>query len=366
MKGIELFMRIIRRFVFTAAFLIAAILMIRAAKQYGDFLFMFYPGIMREVQLILSELSDKLNYVVWERAALIALCWVVITLILDILLQENLLRWISGITAAAAFLLCAYVGLSGLNHYAPSVADGMRLEVRSDYTVDDLKAATIYYQAGANRAAGQVNRNLNGEFEAADFSVLAEQVGSGMKNMVRTSYVFGGSTVAPKALGFLSRYDIPSVYSCFTGECCINPNVDDIALPFLMSRETARRMSIARDDDAEFIAMLSCMASDAQDYCYSGYFMAYRACMEGLKTLDADVAAEVAAGESDELRQELATCTFQTAHSLGTQWLPKVEALDKKELDVAKTELPDLASLLVSWQIRQSDPTQLTRFQFSA
>lgn len=359
-------MRIVRRFIFTAAFLAAAVLMIRAAKRYGDFLFMFYPGIMREVQAFLSEFSAKLDYLLWERAALIALCWAGITLLLDILLQENLLRWVSGVTAVVALLLCAYVGLNGLNHYAPSVADGMRLEVQEDYTVEELKQAAIYYRFGAEQAATEVSRKADGSFHAAEFSTLAEQVDSGMKNMIRTSYVFGGSTVAPKELGYLSKFDIPSLYCCFTGECCINPNVEDLALPFVMSREISRRMSIARDDDAEFIGLLSCIASDSPDYRYSGYVMAYRFCMETLETLNSDDAQEIAAGESALLRTDLENCTFQAEHSLGARWLPKVEGLDKKDEEKLTVEAPDLASLLVSWQQRETTPVESDTVLFAA
>ncbi|MBE6932119.1 MAG: DUF3810 domain-containing protein [Ruminococcaceae bacterium] len=352
-------MKIVRRFIFTAAFLFAAILMIRAAKEHGDFLFMFYPGIMREIQVILSELTIELDYLLWERIALVALIWAGVTLLLDIILQENILRWISGVTAVLAFVFCVYVGLSGLNHYAPSVAEGMRMEVRQDYTVAELSKAAAYYRDGANQFAPYVERDDNGVFEADDdFEAMGQQLGSGMKNMIKTSYVFGGSTVAPKELGYLSRYDIPSVYSCFTGECCINPNVEDIAMPFLMSREAARRMSIVRDSDAEFVASLACIASDSRDYRYSGNFMAYRFCMEALTALDADAAAEVAEGECEELKADLAASTFMPEESLGAQWLGRMEELDEKEqakLPVT-TEYPDVASLLVGWHIHLTTP----------
>lgn len=352
-------MKIVRRFIFTAAFLFAAILMIRAAKEHGDFLFMFYPGIMREIQFILSELTIQLDYLLWERIALILLIWAGVTLLLDIILQENILRWISGVTAVAAFVFCAYVGLSGLNHYAPSVAEGMRMEVRQDYTVSELKKAAAYYRDGANQFAPYVERDANGAYVSDDtFEEMAQQVGSGMKNMTRTSFVFGGSTVAPKELGYLTRYDIPSIYSCFTGECCINPNVEDTALPFLMSYEAARRMSIVREGDAEFIASLACIASDSRDYRYSGNFMAYRFCMEALTALDAEAAGEIAEGECEELKADLAASTFMPEESLGTQWLGRMEALDKKEQSEISepVDYPDVASLLVGWHIHLTTP----------
>ena len=351
-------MRIVRRFVFTAAFLVAALLMIRGARQYSDFSFMFYPGILREVETFLSELTAKLDYVLWERIALVLLIWAGVTLLLDIILQENLLRWVSGVTAVAAFLLCAFVGLSGLNRYAPSVAESMRLEVRSDYSVKELRQAAAYYRDGANRAAAKVARDDEGLFDAAEFEELGEQLGSGMKNMIRTSYVFGGSTVAPKRLSeYVARYDVPAFYSCFTGECCVDPNIEDSALPFLMGCQAAKRMSITRDADAEFLSVLSCIASDSEDYNYSGYLMAYRFCMQALTELDSAAADTVARGESEELQADLTSATYMPEGSLGLQWVERLEKLDKKELDVPeRPEPPDIASLLVGWYDHLTHP----------
>ena len=352
-------MRIVRRFVFTAAFLVAALLMIRGARQYSDFLFMFYPGILREVETFLSELTAKLDYVLWERIALVLLIWAGVTLLLDIILQENLLRWVSGVTAVAAFLLCAFVGLSGLNRYAPSVAESMRLEVRSDYSVKELRQAAAYYRDGANRAAAKVARDDEGLFDAAEFEELGEQLGSGMKNMIRTSYVFGGSTAAPKKLNHFKRYsDGPSVYCCLTGECCIDPAVEDSAMPFLMSFEAARRMSIFRDGDAAFVAILACIASDSKDYNYSGYFMAYRLCMQALSELDPAEADTVAEGESEALRADLASAKYLPEHAVSGAWIDRVEKLDKKELGREMAEVPDAAALLVIWHKHLTEPAE--------
>ena len=356
-------MRIVRRFVFAAAFLIATVLLIRAAKQNGDFLFLFYPGILREVETFLAELTGKLDYVLWERIALICLIWAAIALVLDIILQENLLRWVSGVAAVIAMLLCLFVGLSGINRYAPSVAESMRLEVRADYTAKELRSAADYYLDGANQAAEKVSRGFDGQFHAADFETLGEQLGSGMRNMVRKdahrSYVFGGSTVPPKKLKLLARYsDVPSVYSCLTGECCINPDVEDTAMPFLMSCEAAHRMSIAREGDAEFVAILACIASDSKDYNYSGYFMAYRFCMEALSQIDPGAADEVAQNESALLRNDLAAATYMPEDSLAEQWIERVEKLDKKELDAELPEAPDIAALLIIWHEELTKPAE--------
>ncbi len=351
-------MRTVRRFVFAAAFLVATVLLIRAAKQNGDFLFLFYPGILREVETFLAELTAKLDYVLWERIALVCLIWAGITLLLDIILQENLLRWISGVAALISLLLCLFVGLSGLNRYAPSVAESMRLETRTDYSVKQLRNAASYYRDGANRAAEEVSRDYKGLFRAADFDTLGEELGSGMRNMVRTSYVFGGSTVAPKRLKYLTRYNIPSVYCCLTGECCINPDMEDTAMPFLMSSEAARRMSIARDGDAEFVGILACIASDSRDYNYSGYFMAYRFCMQALTELDPEAADAVAEKESDALRADLAAATYMPEASLAEEWIGRVEQLDKKDLGPEQPEPPDIAALLVIWHLHLTAPAE--------
>ena len=120
-------------------------------------------------------------------------------------------------------------------------------------------------------------------------------------------------------------------------------------MPFLMSFETARRMSIARDGDAAFVAVLACIASDSKDYNYSGYFMAYRLCMQALNARDPAEADTVAQGESVNLRNDLAVAEYLPEHDLSEQWIEKVEQLDKKERDLRMPETPDAAALLVIW-----------------
>ena len=70
--------------------------------------------------------------------------------------------------------------------------------------------------------------------------------------------------------------------------------------------------------------------------------------------MDSAAAAEVAAGESAVLKHDLEACTFESTHSLGAQWLPEVEKLDKKNKDNKAPEAPDFAALLVSWYLREN------------
>ena len=349
-------MRIVRRFVFTAAFLLGAVLLLTAAGKYGDFIYMFYPTIIREIQTILSEMSAKLPYLIWERVLLIAVIWAAITLLLDIVLQENLLRWVSGITMVLSCLLCLFVAASGLNYYAPSVAEGLRIEVVEEPTAAQVKATGAYYQRLANLAGKNVSRGENGIYTGADFDTLAQQLGSGMHNMTRTSYLFGGSTQPPKKLGFLTKYGISSMFCPFTGECCVSPGAEPTVLPYLMGVEAARRASVLREEDAAFISLLSCMASDSADYRYSGYLLAYRFCVQALEALDPLEAQSLAEGESTELTADLAACSYTLENAVSTRWLNWLASLKE---DPSGT-YPGLTSLLVSWHRHLTVPVALT------
>ena len=345
-------MKIIRRFVFTAVFLVAAFLMVQAARANSDFFYMLYPAIMREVQGVLSALTQELDYVLWQRVLLVAAIWAVISLIVDIILQENLLRWVSGVTMLASFALCLYVVMGGLNVYAPSVAQDMRLSTNSDYTVQQLQLAAEYYRDQANAYADQVTRTADGLCAGEEFDVLTGEVASGLHNMTRESYVFGGTPGAIKQMPWKKLISASGVVMPVTGEICVDETLEPAALPFFMTRETARQLSIARNDDASFVAILACMASDSPLFRYSGSLMGYRLCMRTLEELDSTAAYKVASGAGEALQADVEVASFWPETTAGEKLMLRLNRGEEMQA------LPDVTELLVAWHIRLTTPEE--------
>lgn len=64
---------------------------------------------------------------------------------------------------------------------------------------------------------------------------------------------------------------ISGVYTYFTGEANINTNMPDYTIPFTAAHEMAHQRGISREDEANFMAFLVCIASDDPYIRYSGY-----------------------------------------------------------------------------------------------
>lgn len=354
-------MRTTRRFIFTGIFVALTLLIVVAARKYQDLLYLFYTSISREVQGFLSNWSGKFGFVLWQAALVLLLLWGIASLVITIVRRGNILRWISGVTLIASLLSCLFMLLWGANYYGPTVAENMRLDVKV-FSVEELQKTTEYYRDLANQAADQVSRDAEGIFAPADFDTLAGQAGDGYHAMTRVCHVFGGSTDAPvKALhwgGLFSRLGTTGITVCFTGEACVNPKTFAAALPMTMAHELAHRMSIAREDDANFAAILTCTASSYLDYQYSGYFMAYLYCYNALYEQDPDLAGQVGEAANENLRRDLAANNIHYDKHSGTvqDLAQSINDTYLKSMgeDRGVEAYDDVADLLVAWYLDQN------------
>ena len=345
-------MKITRNVLLTVVFLVLAGLTVFAADKYYNLLFLFYPSLTREIQGYLATWSAGFDFVVWQRVILILLGLIAVTLIICILRKRNILNWLFGWTAVAGIGICLFMLVWGVNLYSPGIDDDMRLDVNDSYSSTQLQDAAEYYLASANALATQVTRDEDGLCTIESFEATAANVGSGFDNMTRTCYVFGGSTEAPKPLawsGLLRNADMTGMMVPFTGETTVNEELLPVNIPFEMSRQVARRMSIATMEDASFAAILACMSSDDVTYQYAGYYMAYVYCYHALENTNPAKVAQITTGISEGLEKDLiANGTLDGDAPRGYMTISGDEINSNAKNTVA--------DLLVAWFIQQTTP----------
>ena len=144
----------------------------------------------------------SLNRIKYEELCeilLIALVlWFFITLIRAIV-RRRMVRWVTGVLLSVCILLTAFVGIWGLNYYAPKMTERLGLPDRQ-YTPAELKEATLYYRDRANELAAEVERDENGVMVEYDFDTLAKHAGDGYKKLAERYDCFDGSTVRVKKM----------------------------------------------------------------------------------------------------------------------------------------------------------------------
>ena len=268
------------------------------AKAHAALIDMIYPYVTRFLQTSLAEWSGTTDVLLWQLFALILAAGVLASIVLMIVLRWNPIQWFGWILAVASFVYMFHTAIWGLNYYAGELADDIRLEVR-EYTVTELKNATIYYRDRANILARNISRDEAGKPQYPSFEALAEEVGEGFQTLTydKTMSVFAGSTAPVKKLGWSDMYTsmgITGFTFAITGEAAVNPQIPAVSQPFTMAHELAHRMCIASEQDANFAAFLACSVHASTEIQYSAYFMAYRYCYNALASASTSTAQQSA------------------------------------------------------------------------
>ena len=354
-------MRNLRGFLVAAIFGGLTWLLTWAAKQYQNVLYLAYPFMSRTVQDYLASFTAKFDFCLWQVALLAAIVAFLATFVLALLLRRNLLRWLGGWTAAASVVLFLYMGMWGLNYYNPNtLAESMRLE-EAKQTVQNLRAATEYYRDRANTLAADQKRDSDGALVMSDFETLAAQAGEGFDTMTFRCSAFAGNRTPVKKLGFSELYDkmgFTGVTVALTGEAAVSTETYVGALPFTMCHEMAHRLSLAKEDEANFAAFLTCEANESKEFQYSGYFMAYIYCYNALAKLDSAAAREVAAGVNAQFRRDLDDNTANVSKSDGHVKDAAQSTYDSYQKSVGQAEgiltYDAVSSDLVSWYLSET------------
>ena len=294
----------------TAAILAAFTwVLIQMGQKYTTLVDMVYPYVTRSVQSFLTAWTGGFDFLVWQTAILFLIIVLIATLVLVFIFRAKIIRWLGWAVAAIVAVVLLHTGIYGLNQYAGPIEDDLRLNMK-DYTQTDLEHAAVFYRDMAMELADKVTRDENGAPVLGEFEELAAITGDGYRSLARerSFSIYGGDYTPVKKLGWAGIYSAmgkTGITVALTGEAAVNPNIPDQGLPFAMAHEMAHRLCIAREDDANFSAFLACAENESIAYQYSGYFMAYRFCIEALSSVDLEAAEELSAAVTGSLAADI-------------------------------------------------------------
>lgn len=330
-------------------------------QRFSTLVDMIYPYVIRTLQGMLAEWTSSVDFPVWQVLAVALGVLILASLVLMLILKWNPIQWAGWVLAVFSGLYMLNTMMWGLNYYAGTLAEDMRLEVAS-YNLEELTEATLYYRDKANDLAAQIPRDAAGNPDFADFAQLAQQAGDGFHTLTYTNHysIFAGSVVPVKELGWADLYTsmgVTGVTFGMTGESAVNPNVPDVGLPFAMAHEMAHRMCIAPERDANFAAFLACTANSDPQFQYSGYLMAFRYCFTALTSVDAQGAATVSQGISQQLRGDMAGYTAFFDSRVPTTSSNLASSVNDAYLKLSGEEsgsdsYGEVCDLLVNWHIQ--------------
>ena len=231
----------------------------------------------------LALLWDKLGYssaaeaLIWGFIAflLAALVWRLVKLIRGDR-WRNLYRLIMLPVAAALFVYAGYSALWGTYYYADDFLATGGFESR-EISVDELETVTRYFAARLNELGDEVQRDAQG-FYTLDRREILDRSREIYRNTEALHPRLAGPAVSAKAIAsshWLSYLDFTGFFFPFTGEACVNTDFPASLFPSTVAHELAHQRGVAREQDANFVAVLSSLESGDLDYGYSACLLAY-------------------------------------------------------------------------------------------
>lgn len=168
---------------------------------------------------------------------------------------------------------------------------------RRDVSAEELYATAAILARKVNEEAEQVVYSEQTKFSVMPYDTreLSEKLSAAYATAC-DRYGFPQrltSRVKPVMLSEAMSYThITGVYSFFTGEANLNVAFPDYTLPYTAAHELSHQRGVAREDEANFMAFLVCLESDAPYIRYSGYLNLYEYVASALYTASPELYAK--------------------------------------------------------------------------
>lgn len=228
--------------------------------------------------------------------------------------MSSLGHFFLNVLSSASLLYFIFITLWGLNYYRIPLEDTLQLNL-SPRSVEEL--VTLYNDliTQTNESREQVLETNEGIFTTNEtVTDLFKRAPLGYE-AAATQYPFlGGDYGLPKAVflsDLMSYTNITGIYSPFTAEANVNVSVPETTLLFTTMHEMAHQRGFASENEANFIAYLTCIAHPDVDFQYSGYLNALSYVNRALARVDREQLILLNEKLSDGVRRDL---NFQTKY----------------------------------------------------
>ena len=265
--------------------LVSALLILLHLAIRGNHQLMVWlsENLVRPVHGLLAWLCSYAPFSVAELVICLAVIGTVVYIIYEIVRlirrPEKLRRVYIIIATLLAVLLFVYAGfclLWGIYYYGDDfqAKSGLKAE---EISVEQLSEVTAYFADLANEYSTQVTRDENGVYTADREAILA-----------RSPEVFGavtelfpclrGPSVAAKPFALsriLSYLDFTGFFFPFTAEANVNMDFPPSLFAATVAHELSHQRGVAKEQEANFVAVLASLEYGDADYCYSAALLAY-------------------------------------------------------------------------------------------
>lgn len=251
-----------------------------------------YPFIMQPY----SKLTGLIPVSIAELLIFAAIIYILIKIIYLIFTRRTdkksrFLSFLINIIMVASILFFAQTIIWGINYERLSFANNANLNVR-DSSVEELEALCIKLIENTNMLREQVSEDSNGVMKVeGGFKSLVERAQLGYDEASKIYPFLKGKYGKPKPVllsRLMSHTNIIGIFTGLTGEANVDTDITDMELPSTIMHEKAHQHGFANEDEANFIAYITCKNHPHADFRYSGSVLALQHSMNALYSVNKD------------------------------------------------------------------------------
>ena len=256
---------------------------------------------VRPYHAFMSRLCEKLPFSPGEflivTAALLTL-WYLLHQLWKLIRTDRrplrLYRTVISLAAAAALIYAGYCFFWGVYYYSGSFPERAGLK-EEPVSVEQLRTVTEYFAQQANEYSALVPRDENGVYAQSEETIF-EKAATLYDNIAKELPELDSVYIKPRAAKLsrlMSYIDFTGYFFPFTGEAIVNVDSPRCYLPSTIAHELSHQRGVAPEQEANFAAVVSCMAYGDPDYRYSAALLAYVHLGNALYEADRDAWAKV-------------------------------------------------------------------------
>jgi len=297
---------------------LAAVLLVISKHNAWFAEYIFARGIYKVYSQLLSSVTGLLPFSLAEIGIVFGVFLVPAIIIWRIVViikgkGEHLYRFfrefISLLCIVSIVVFMLFMGCS-INYYRYSFADLAGLTIRES-SAEELYALCTELVEKTNSVRAELTlEDSNQVFKLAESEAkLAKKCSEAFKELAKTYPIMAGLYPKTKLVIHsytMSRTELTGIYVPFTMEANVNIDVPDYSIASTMCHELAHLRGFIREDEANYISYLACMASGDKELQYSGLVEALILSGNALAGKSPELYREIRGACSDAVNRDLA------------------------------------------------------------
>lgn len=270
--------------------------------------------LVRPAHRALAVLNDHLPFSVAELliglAVIAVLVYIIYTIIKLIRCGGRLKRLYAAVINLLAAGLAVYAGfcmLWGVYYYGNDFMTRSGLK-NDNISVEQLETVTEYFAALVNEYSSQVPRDADGNY-VADCDAILRRSNEVYANVEETLPCLSGPAVRAKGVYFsrvMSYTDFTGFFFPFTAEANVNTDFPPALFASTVAHELAHQRGVAKEQEANFAAVLASLEYGDAEYCYSACMLAYTHLGNALYSADYDAWKSIYLTLNEDVRRDFA------------------------------------------------------------